>query len=141
MMLPGNDILKVATKEEIALLVEAAEAYGEADHYAGKRHDTRIADGMQLEVTTEPKKPTASWPVGMHDISDSGVSFWSKRDIPLFQRVYIREFSPDNSRTWIPTLVKHRTIGIRGNLIGTAFETVAPEPLNSYDTTRRVGPA
>ena len=113
----------VAGKGEIARLINAARMHGVPDVYAGKRQESRVTDAMQLEVTTDPNKPSGAGPVSMNDVSDGGMSFWSKQDVSLGTVVYVREFSPDNSRSWLPVRVKHRTMGIRGCLIGARFET------------------
>lgn len=107
---------------EIERLLHAAGQYGEGDLYRGKRHAARVSGELQLEVTTDTADPSAAWPVGMHDISDEGVSFWSKRKVSERTLIYIREFSSDNLRVWIPACVKHSTMGIRGHLIGTSFD-------------------
>lgn len=121
MPFPSNNTA-VADKGEIARLIDAARMYGVPDAYAGKRQESRVTDAMQLEVTMDPNKPSGAWPVAMNDVSDSGVSFWSRHDVSLGIAVYVREFSADNSRSWLPVRVRHRTMGIRGYLIGTSFE-------------------
>jgi hypothetical protein len=121
MPFPSNNTA-LADKGEIARLIDVARMCGVPDAYAGKRQESRVTDAMQLEVTTDPNKPSDAWPVSMNDISDSGVSFWSRHDVPLGTVVYVREFAPDNSRLWLPVRVRHRTMGIRGYLIGACFE-------------------
>ena len=92
---------------------------GEPDHYAGKRHNTRICESIPLEMTEAlGRKPIA---VTMHNISRTGCAFWLKRKLEIHAPVYIREFTPDNTALWIPGYVTHCTQGILGYLVGIAF--------------------
>ncbi|MGD2109481.1 MAG: PilZ domain-containing protein [Phycisphaerae bacterium] len=111
----------VATTMEIARLVAAARKHGETDAYTGKRNAARVSEGMQLEVTTNANDPSGVWAVSMHDVSKGGVAFWSKKDLKPYTFIYIREFSGRTDRVWVPAQVKHRTVGIRGFLIGASF--------------------
>jgi len=107
---------------EIARLVAVARRHGEKNTYAGKRQSERVAEGMQLEVSTDPKDPSATWFVSMHDISRGGVAFWSKRDVQPRTYIFVREYSSGTNRPWLPVHVKHRTVGLRGYLVGASFE-------------------
>jgi hypothetical protein len=120
-MSEGNSPNPVRLKAEIAGLVAAARKHGELDTYGGKRRSVRVAKGMQLEVTLDTQNPTGGWDVNMHDVSQGGVAFWSKRDLKPYSYVFIREFSCRRERLWIPARVKHRTVGLRGFLIGVSF--------------------
>jgi hypothetical protein len=113
---------------EISRLLALARKQGEADHYGGKRQHKRFSDAIQLEVTTDPDRSSAAWPVCMQDISDEGVSFWSKRGLALRTDLFIREFCGYAQRPWIPARVKHATVGIRGNLIGVEFSVPKDAP-------------
>ena len=104
---------------ELRRLIKAAGNYGAADDYAGKRTGTRFAAGLLLDVTTDPADSSAVWPGQLHNISEGGFSFWSKRQVEYRAIVYIREFSPDGSGVWVPGQVIHCTLGIRGYLVGT----------------------
>lgn len=111
----------VVNRAEISRLLALARKHGGADKYTGKRQAARVSEGMQLEVTTDPNDASASWAVPMHDISVGGVAFWSKRDLPPYTYIHVREFSSRSDRPWLPARVKHRTVGIRGFLIGASF--------------------
>lgn len=121
-MATPNENAPSAHKREIARLIALAVQSGDADAYPGKRGATRVASGLQLEVTTDPVNASAAWAVIMHDVSDGGVAFWSKRDLSPRTLIYVRQFSPDKTRPWIPAHVKHKTVGLRGNLIGAEFD-------------------
>ena len=110
-----------AAVPEVERLVESAGASGETDGYAGKRASLRIKDGRQLEATTNTNNPGAAWPVAMHNVSDSGFAFWSKRRPPRGV-IYIREFSAVEQRPWVQARVTHITRGLRGFLVGACFE-------------------
>jgi len=112
-------------KAAISHLVEAAGAEGEPDSYAGKRLSTRFADGMRLEVSLDPKSPKGSWAVFMHNVSDGGFAFWSKQKLPARTPLYVREFSDDESAAWVGATVQHCSTGIRGFLVGAAFDRPA----------------
>ncbi|MHC4695746.1 MAG: hypothetical protein ACYTFA_03270 [Planctomycetota bacterium] len=108
-------------------LVDTARTEGEPDTYAGKRGWTRYQVGMRLDVTTDPGDPAASCPVIMENASGGGLSFWLKRQIPLYTPVYVREFGAANDTEWSSGVVHHCTVGIRGYLIGVAFDDPVPE--------------
>ena len=120
----GN--VPIAGEGQIARLVETAGQSGEADQYAGKRHFTRFAEGMRLEVTLNPAQPSGAWGVYMHNVSDGGFAFWSKKEVPARTTMYVREYAEDNSQGWLKARVTHCTVGIRGFLVGAAFEQPAP---------------
>ncbi|MGB2984898.1 MAG: PilZ domain-containing protein, partial [Phycisphaerae bacterium] len=69
-----------------------------------------------------PDVPSCTWPAIMHNISEGGFAFWSKRQLRQDGSVYVREFSADNSAPWLPACVTHCTVGIKGYLIGAAFD-------------------
>jgi len=108
--------------DPIAHLVATAGASGEPDLYAGKRHATRFAEGVYLEVTTDPGKPVGQWGVYMHNVSGGGFAFWSKKEVPARSTVYVRECGDEGPGPWLHARVTHCTLGIRGYLIGAAFE-------------------
>ena len=109
-------------EREVARLVTTASEDGRADNYAGQRTSTRFAVGMQLDVATDPAVPLCSWPVIMHNISDKGFAFWSKRQLRQGCEIWVREFSADNSMPWLAAQVTHCTVGIRGYLVGAQFD-------------------
>ena len=112
-----------AVEREIARLVEAAGELGESDHYVGKRAGARCKEPMQLEVTTDPSGDSALWYVSMHNVGPGGCAFWSRRSFPLEDEVFVREPSDEPNGCWIPGQVVHRTIGVKGHLIGVKFAT------------------
>lgn len=112
----------IAAAGEIARWVGVAGQQGEADGYAGKRHWTRFAEGMRLDVTLDPTKTGGSWGVYMHNVSDGGFAFWSKNEVRQRTSLFVREYTDDNSQGWVKAKVTHCTVGIRGYLIGAAFE-------------------
>ena len=113
-----NDAAVDTKLKGVAQLVESA-ADGEVDSYAGKRHNARITEGVQLEVTEDLRgKPVA---VSMHNVSDTGCAFWIKRKLDVHSLLYVRQFTQDNSAAWMPARVTHCTQGIRGFLVGAAF--------------------
>lgn len=112
-------------KAEVARLLSIAAYQGEADTYSGKRGATRVAEGLLLEVRIGPRHTDDTWDVRMHDISDSGLSFWSKQNLHLDQSIFVREFSPDHPCLWLEATVKHRTKSLTGHLIGAHFDFAA----------------
>ena len=58
----------------------------------------------------------------MHNVSERGFAFWSKKEVPRRNHVFLREFSDGKPHPWLPTHVTHCTVGIRGYLIGAAFD-------------------
>ena len=121
-----NGDVPIAGDGQIARWVESASQQGEADGYAGKRHFIRFTEGMSLEVSLNPDRPTAPWVVYMHNVSDGGFSFWSKKQVRAHTTLFIREYTEDNSQGWLRGRVTHCTMGIRGFLVGAAFEHALP---------------
>jgi hypothetical protein len=117
----------IAGESDIARWVELAGQRGVADLYAGKRHWTRFAEGMRLDVTLNPILASASWGVYMHNVCDGGFGFWSKKEVPRRASMFVREYTEDNSQGWVKARVTHCTVGIRGYLIGAAFELAPPK--------------
>lgn len=111
-----------AIHEAVQNILEAAEAFGDADGYIGRRNTPRLAEGLQLEVTTDSQSPTETWAVSMHNVSETGISFWSRRNIEQRDLLFVRQFDSSTPGPWLPVRVKHVTVGIRGNLIGSEFE-------------------
>lgn len=120
-----NHSAEMTGKEEIARLLSIAGYRGEADSYSGKRGATRVAEGLLLEVRIAGGGTNDTWDVRMHDISDSGLSFWSKRNLHINQSIFVREFSPDRPSMWLEATVKHRTKSLTGHLIGAQFDVAA----------------
>ena len=114
--------MPVAVQAQIDRLLKAAGS-GEADLYAGKRHSTRVADEIYLEVTLDPSKASAAWGVYMHNISGGGFAVWSKKEVPLRSTLYVRECREEGPGPWLRARITHSTRGLRGFLIGAAFET------------------
>lgn len=108
-------------RREIERLVHTASTDGERDDHAGRREVVRFAVGMRLDVTTNPGDEAVIQPVTMHNISEHGFAFWIKERIDRRQNIWVREFSPDNSKGWVAAQVTHCTKGIRGFLIGAEF--------------------
>ena len=113
-------------EEEMARLLRMAWRDGLQDQYAGKRCWPRFLVGMPLEMTADPGGQRDCQPVTMHNVSDGGFAFWSKRRILIKTRIYVREFSKDNSRVWLPVFVTHCTTGIRGYLVGVKLDSDYP---------------
>ena len=118
--LKGN--VPIASVDQVARWVESARQQGEADGYGGKRHSRRFTKGIRLEVTLDPARPSASWGVYMQNVSDGGFAFWSKKEVRVHTTLFVREYTDDNSQGWLRARVTHCTVGIRGCLIGAAFE-------------------
>ena len=112
-------------KQEISRLVSSASEEGEGDDHAGLRTAPRFAAGMHLDVTTDASGLGDKWPVIMHNISDGGFAFWSKKQLIKTDAIWVREFSADNSAIWLPAHVTHCTVGIRGYLVGAEFRAPA----------------
>ena len=110
---------------EIAHLIRSAAEYGTSDSYTGKRGAARIMEGLRLELTTDLQQSAEVDAISMHNISENGLSFWSKKKFQYHTIVYVREFSADQPRPWLLARVNHCTSGIRGFLVGAEFELPA----------------
>jgi hypothetical protein len=106
----------------IRKLVSTASQSGQADRYAGKRRCPRFADGVLLEITADPKQAAEWKTVYMHNVSAGGCAFWSKRPLTIRTAVWVREVTGGEPQPWLPGEISHCTVGIRGFLVGVAFE-------------------
>ena len=88
-----------------------------------------------LEATSDPENPADVCGVTMHDMSEGGIAFWSRRQFPFKKPVYVREYRPDIPGVWLVTVVTHCTTGIRGYLIGAEFD-VSPGATPGGTTTQ-----
>lgn len=120
-----DDQSPAADQDEIRRLIDSAGADVDRNARSGRRNRARFRAGMQLDVTTDAADDSCVWPVTMHDISDRGFAFWSKRLLHKDTCIFVREFSADNSSPWLPARVTHCTVGIRGYLIGAGFSVAA----------------
>ncbi|UCE59123.1 MAG: PilZ domain-containing protein, partial [Phycisphaerales bacterium] len=107
-------------------LLTLARKQGERDVYAGKRSWVRYQLGMRIEVSTDPLDAGQTWSAIMHNVSGGGIGFWSKRDLEDDSVVHIRDYSEQGPPVWLVGRVTHRTVGLRGYLIGLAFDDPAP---------------
>ncbi len=126
-MTTTNDTPSTTGKGEISRLVATARDIGKPDHYTGKRSWLRYQTGMQLEVVTDPSDLSDIQAAIMHNVSGGGFSFWSRKRLLAGATIYLREFSGDESQEWARAAVCHCTVGIRGYLIGAAFEDPVPQ--------------
>ena len=116
----GND------KQKVARFVASTGRDGAPDPYSGKRQSTRFSEGIALDVTTDPERPSAGLTVYMHNVSDGGFAFWSRMKIMPRTALFVREYSDDGSNPWVQAYVTHCTLGLRGFLIGTSFDSGPP---------------
>ena len=115
----------LADAAEVRRLIAAARRRGTSDDYTGKRDGARFAVKMPLEASTSPADSSAAWAVQLHNISESGFSFWSKQQVAPRSSIYIREFSANRTHPWVPGKVTHCTVGIRGCLVGCRIDREA----------------
>lgn len=109
-----------------ARLVAGSRDRGERDIYAGKRGGTRWTVNTPLEVAEFcAAPPEFGAPAILHNASDDGVAFWAKRGLTLGDKVYVREFDPDEPGEWVAATVAHCTQGVGRFLIGVRFDAPA----------------
>ena len=113
--------------QEIQKLITSAQEQGTPDRYTGKRRWMRFTAGMRLEISTDTGIPSASMHVTMQNVSEGGFAFWSKREFRQNSPLFVREFSAEGDREWVPGQVRHCSVGIRGYLVGAEFENLLPE--------------
>jgi len=112
---------KVATSDQVKELVHRAQTSGSLDGIDGKRKFPRFLATVPLQVTPDPSKPRLFQAVKMHNVSEGGIAFWSKKRLPLHKRLFVREVSDDGASDWLPAIVCHCTRGLLGFLIGIEF--------------------
>jgi len=109
---------------QVIALVQSAQSSGEIDHYPGKRSAIRITEALQIEFTTDPSGEKIL-SATMHNVSETGCSFWSRKKMDRGYIIFVREFSPECPNGWIQARVTHCTQGVQGFLIGACFEPQA----------------
>ncbi len=112
---------------EVARLIRMAAEHGTPDSYTGKRRAPRIRYELRLELTTDLHQSGDVHAVSMHNISKSGLAFWSKKKFQHNTIVYVREFSTGEPRPWLTARVHHCTGGLRGFLVGVEFNLPASQ--------------
>lgn len=108
-------------KEEISRWVATAEQNGDFDNFAGKRAATRFVEGMPLQISMSPSPSTSMLSGHMHNVSETGIAFWTKKEVPARTTIYVRDANTEGDGGWLQAWVTHCTRGIRGFLIGAAF--------------------
>ena len=126
--------------EQIKRLVQHARQQGKPDGVPGKRRWPRFTTGMRLEVTTDPSRPSLAVAAIMHNVSEGGFAFWSKRELSARTQLFVREFESEGELDWLPARVRHCTSGILGHLVGAQFEEPPTEEsrLPGRNTSRRL---
>ena len=119
----------VMQAQEVERLLSAAARTGAVDFYGGKRAHLRFQAGNPFEADVDFEDGREIYPVSLHDVSATGVSYWSKHRVKDEAPVRLREFSGDDSGVWIAARVTHCTPGIRGFLVGAAFEHPANDDI------------
>ena len=130
----------IGNELEVKRLMRIAEEIGMPDSYSGKRATPRVKNGLRLELTTDLSQTGDVRTISMHDLSESGLAFWSKQRLERSATVYLREFSGDQPRPWLQAHVTHCTNGIRGFLIGAEFHLPAPQAAPSPARGSRARP-
>lgn len=117
-------------QEAIRRLVDIARFRGTPDEEAGRRRWTRYRLGTPLEVAIDPSQLQEAWHVITHHVSGGGIGFWSRQDLMPGQRLFVREYKADAPTTWLGAEVRYSVVGIRGYLVGIAFEHPADPDLD-----------
>lgn len=130
-----NEPVAAPSETTAAPLLAAAKEQGEPDGYVGKRESARFSLGAPLDVTTSPGDEAGNWRVVMHNISATGVSFWSKREVAADQPIYFRHWSGTRPGPWISGRVVHCTLGVQGYLTGVQLDHPIPETNEADDAT------
>lgn len=112
---------------EVAHLIRMAAEHGTPGSYTRKRGAPRTMDGLRLELTTDLQHSGDVHAVSMHNISKSGLAFWSNKQFKRNTTVYVRGFSADQPRPWLKANVNHCTGGMRGLLVGVKFDLPASQ--------------
>src|ERR1043166_9487260 len=93
-------------RPEVQLLVQSAQSGGETDNYSGKRTAARVTESLQLEISEDPSKGKVVC-TSMHNVSESGCSFWCRKKLQRGEKMFVREFNPEKSNAWIEAYVTH----------------------------------
>jgi hypothetical protein len=106
----------------VEILLKMAVENGEEDVFSGKRSTPRYNFGVPLDVSLDPDTSSDSWPVVMHNVSGSGVAFWSRRALQMHAPIFVRYHIDGEASPWLRAKVVHVTVGIRGHLVGIRLE-------------------
>lgn len=116
-----------AQQAEILRLLQAAAEGSSGDFYGGKRRHMRFRLSRPFDAEEVDSAAAETLAAHMQDISCSGISFWCKSSLDVGTRIRIREYDNSEQSVWFHACVSHNTPGIRGYLIGAAFEHPVPE--------------
>jgi len=117
----SNGVSQADQKEEIGRLVSEAMDAGYPVTQNRGRRAARFSVGMLLDATTNPSLQTGLWMVTMHNVSESGIAFWSKKPVGVRSDIWVRESTEEDSAPWISAYVTHCTNGLTGPLVGARF--------------------
>lgn len=132
-----NEPVGADTQNAAASILATAKAQGEPDGYVGKRQSARYSLGAPLDVTTSPNDAADTWRVVMHNVSATGISFWSKRDLRSEAPIFFRQWSGTSPGPWISGRVVHCTLGVQGYLTGVALDQPITDCTSDNDENAR----
>lgn len=121
----GSTEFKLAEQDEVRRLVGIAAESGTRDSYTGKRQWPRFKAAIQLDLKLDPAAEPADESILTYDISEGGVSFWSRDRFTLGQILYLRDRSGGPIHPWLKVCVAHCTRGPQAYLIGCEFAPAA----------------
>lgn len=111
---------------EISRLLDEARPGGEGDASLGKRSWSRHTLDREIEVSLDLNPPFQPWSANLYNISGGGIAFWSKKNIEPDTAIVFRVARESRDEGWISGVVKHCTMGVRGYLVGLAFDEHLP---------------
>lgn len=114
--------LALGGKDEIQRLVALATPVCRPDKYAGKRKKSRLKGALWMEMRLDLAVESATQ-VSTHDLSIGGVAFWSRtKKLEVGEVFYLRDCSDGQLHPWLKVRVTHCINGLKGFLVGGAFE-------------------
>lgn len=128
-----------ATQEPIPGLLKLARDEGKRDVFSGKRVYARYNTGVSTRLTTDPTNPKNAWSVVTHNVSGGGVGLWSREPLEVGTAIHVQDVTGGGDSEWLPGHVQHCSVGIRGYLIGIAFDFPAPPEETQADSLGQPG--
>ncbi len=128
--------------------VEGIVPTGVPEAHGTNRHSSRFNVGMQLDVAKDSADRHTVSAATMHEVTEDGLTFWSRADISPGDILFIREFDASARGGWIRGRVRDLTRGLQGILVAVELDREqndeaksAVEPAPRFDPAPAPPPA
>lgn len=94
----------------------------EPEPHKSASKSARFIAGMQLDVAKDSSDRRTMSTATLHEVTETGFTFWSRADINLGDVLFIREFDAAARGGWIQVSARQLTRGLQGILVRVEFD-------------------